>query len=714
MQDLFIEFLPPWVETNLQPAFYDCESGTVLQQTARMYAKINELVKAVNGMEKVIKEAVDYINNYFANLDVQEEINNKLDDMADNGELVEIISAYLELRSVLAFDSVADMISATNLIDGSFVETYGFYANGDGGGAKYKIRTATEDDTPDDIFSFAIEGVTSYNLIAEIVPESTLNVKCAGAKGNGETDDTLAIQATINKCITDNLACYVPVGTYMVSKITIDGNVHFYGDGFNTKFKAIANSSETSIVSVVNAGVNFCNIHDFCIDGNKSNNAGVIDGLKVDITEPQYAGDLYGHIYNIRVFATSGNGAVFQCSALSGSMKEMRIENISTIGTGKSGFKFSVVNDSLISNCTSAGTIEYGFYFYNTSTLKFTGCKAFWCGIGDGLTIEDANRLPNSAFTVTEDVTPVPGKVYYTRSGSNVENDYYEFSEFTGDSFDGGTTYYVLGTTYTKRYAGFKLDSVAELMFENCESQDNFGDGFYVSGGENKFVNVTCDNNGLITVDGNPVSYASQNKEPIYYGFYGGGWQLSATNCNFMNHLNSSIGKSQKGPAFIKTGGYITINGNQSNQVIPQIQIQHMSDPLIIASKINNRTWVYDLPISNYITMSTGFELVPNDMNYLRCDNDTVKLQICVKRSNDNGMLDGATTVYFANIANRLRSTVRQSVTAYATDNYGYLIQGYVTGIVETDGFIGARYINSSLDSAKQIVIQAEYRIKTP
>lgn len=712
MQDLFIEFLPPWVETNLQPAFYDAESGTVLQQTARMYAKINELVKSVNGMEKVLKEAIDYIDNYFKNLDVQEEIDNKLDDMAESGELTEIISAYLEMRSVLAYNSVSEMVNATNLISGSFAETYGYYQNGDGGSAKYKIRTATEEDEPDNATLFAIEGVTDYDLVAELVPKTPFNVKCVGVKGDGTTDDTDRLQIAIDKCIDEDLACYVPEGTYMVSNITIDGTMHFYGDGFKTKFKSIANNSESSIISVVNAGVNFCNIHDFSIDGNRSNNAGVIDGLKVDITESQYGGDLYGHVYNIRVLAPTGNGVVFQCSAPSGSMKEMRIENISSIGASKSGFKFSVVNDSLISNCTTAGTIEYGFYFYNTSTLKFTGCKAFWCGIGDGVTIEDANRLPNSAFTVTSDASPVAGRTYYTRSGSDTENDYYEFTLFTGDSFDGGTTYYTLGTTYTKRYAGFKLDSVAELMFENCESQDNFGDGFNVSGGENKFVNVTCDNNGLITVDGNPVSYASQNKEPIYYGIYGGGWQLSAVNCNFMNHLNSSIGKSQKGPAYIKSGGYITINGNQSNQAVTQIQIQHMSDPLIIASKINNRDWVYDLPISSYITLSTGFELVDNAMNFVRCDNNTLKFQIAVKKANDSGMLDGTTAVYFANLANRIRPNTRQSITAYATDNYGYLVQGYVTGIVETDGFIGARYVDDSLDSAKQIVIQGEFRIK--
>ena len=76
-----INFLPPWVETNLQPAFYDLESGTSLQQTARMYNKVNELVRCVNTQNETIADYIqkfidlkDYVDEYFDNLDVQEEI----------------------------------------------------------------------------------------------------------------------------------------------------------------------------------------------------------------------------------------------------------------------------------------------------------------------------------------------------------------------------------------------------------------------------------------------------------------------------------------------------------------------------------------------------------------------------------------------------------------------------------------------------------------
>lgn len=108
-----INFLPPWVETNEQPAFYDLESGTCLQQTARMYNKVNELVRTVNNQNDIIDNQNDiiadyieqfnilhdYVYDYFDNLDVQDEVNHKLDEMAGDGTLAELMSpAYDEFN----------------------------------------------------------------------------------------------------------------------------------------------------------------------------------------------------------------------------------------------------------------------------------------------------------------------------------------------------------------------------------------------------------------------------------------------------------------------------------------------------------------------------------------------------------------------------------------------------------------------------------------
>lgn len=54
--------------------------------------------------QQAFQDLKDYVNNYFVNLDVQEEINNKLDGMALNGQLGSIMSPYVtaELPSVVA------------------------------------------------------------------------------------------------------------------------------------------------------------------------------------------------------------------------------------------------------------------------------------------------------------------------------------------------------------------------------------------------------------------------------------------------------------------------------------------------------------------------------------------------------------------------------------------------------------------------------------
>lgn len=55
--------LPYWVLTDLQPAFYDSESGTVLQQTSRMYAKLQEALKEFNDYAKQINKYITEFEN---------------------------------------------------------------------------------------------------------------------------------------------------------------------------------------------------------------------------------------------------------------------------------------------------------------------------------------------------------------------------------------------------------------------------------------------------------------------------------------------------------------------------------------------------------------------------------------------------------------------------------------------------------------------------
>ena len=57
MKKYCLKHLPHWVLTDRQPAFYDCESATAVQQTAKIYAKMQELISLYN-------EFTNQVNQY--------------------------------------------------------------------------------------------------------------------------------------------------------------------------------------------------------------------------------------------------------------------------------------------------------------------------------------------------------------------------------------------------------------------------------------------------------------------------------------------------------------------------------------------------------------------------------------------------------------------------------------------------------------------------
>lgn len=174
----------------------------------------NEVVPAVNNNADAVTELQNYVKNYFDNLDVQDEINNKLDEMAESGELTDIIAQYLQLAGVLAYNTVADLKSAENLVNGSFAKTYGYHQYNDGGGAFYKIRQVQNTDVVDD---GSIIALNDENLVAELI-ENNVNVKQFGAYGDNTNDDTNCFKKAIvyiNKTVDKILN--VPTGDYLIS-----------------------------------------------------------------------------------------------------------------------------------------------------------------------------------------------------------------------------------------------------------------------------------------------------------------------------------------------------------------------------------------------------------------------------------------------------------------------------------------------------------------
>lgn len=130
----------------------------------------NDVTPAVNNNADAVTELQTYVANYFKNLNVQEEINNKLDEMAESGQLAEIIAQYIQLNGVLAYDTLNDLKNADNVVNGSICKTLGNVTYNDGYGAFYKVRTITNNDVIDNINIIKIN--SDNTLIAELITNS--------------------------------------------------------------------------------------------------------------------------------------------------------------------------------------------------------------------------------------------------------------------------------------------------------------------------------------------------------------------------------------------------------------------------------------------------------------------------------------------------------------------------------------------------------------
>ena len=142
-----------------------------------------QLIMLIKWLREVVIPAIDgnttairAIEEWIENVDLQEFIDVKLDEMVESGELQEIISEYLNSTAVFGFDTVSDMVSATNLINGSFARTCGKNTFNDGKGALYKIRTVTNEDVVDGdkIIAMDDESLVAVRIFDNIVNEKVL------------------------------------------------------------------------------------------------------------------------------------------------------------------------------------------------------------------------------------------------------------------------------------------------------------------------------------------------------------------------------------------------------------------------------------------------------------------------------------------------------------------------------------------------------------
>lgn len=135
------------------------------------------------------------------------------------------------------FDTVADMKASTDLEDGTYARTGGYYNVNDGGSALYKIRVLSDSDTIDERF---IISLNAENVVAELITDGLVNICQVGGQQN--------FAAVCNALLNDSKSIYVPKRnfnsestifiTHNNTEFICDGDITFTGN--NSVFMVIA------------------------------------------------------------------------------------------------------------------------------------------------------------------------------------------------------------------------------------------------------------------------------------------------------------------------------------------------------------------------------------------------------------------------------------------------------------------------------------------
>ena len=172
---------------------------------------VNNNAEAVKELQNLFTELQSYVNNYFDNLDVQEEINNKLDEYVADGTLEHIIASYLNTQKI--YDTHAEMIAdSSSLVNGLKVQTLGYSSINDGGGAFYYITDSSSN-------PYYKENLGN-NLYAVLITNEPYkyNVLSLGFNPDGDIDNSSALHNFITAYTQDRLILYFPKGNYYINK----------------------------------------------------------------------------------------------------------------------------------------------------------------------------------------------------------------------------------------------------------------------------------------------------------------------------------------------------------------------------------------------------------------------------------------------------------------------------------------------------------------
>lgn len=198
------------------------------------------------------------------------------------------------------------------------------------------------------------------------------NVLAYGARGDGVTDDTAAIQNAIDaKNAAGGGSVLLPGGTYLVTGLTHKDNVIIVGEHKQATTIKLADSSDDDVIG---GTATDCGVKDLKIDGNSANNT---TGSAIDLSGRRNI------LENIDIINAPEHGVHHNYTGGGGLElgNAYFMKDIVADSSGKHGFFVEAPSDGVMEACISidasdsADNTYDGFHF--ETTAKMSGCHAW-------------------------------------------------------------------------------------------------------------------------------------------------------------------------------------------------------------------------------------------------------------------------------------------------------------------------------------------------
>lgn len=221
-----------WCQQVL-PLVYD-DSISYYELLCKVVNYINQLLGDVSALSTAFTQLKAYVDNYFSSVDFQTMVDEKLDEMAEKGELQNIVGKFLPVLYVDTVDDISSLETIdflSNNANVKIIKTRGYYSVNDGGASTFYIGETADNDVPRSI-------EINTNVYANIMKKSRYYAAELGFKNDrGETNNTAVFNA-LHPCKCEIL---FDSGYYAFDELLITKNNHYFSFiGMSDKSPAIS------------------------------------------------------------------------------------------------------------------------------------------------------------------------------------------------------------------------------------------------------------------------------------------------------------------------------------------------------------------------------------------------------------------------------------------------------------------------------------------